>query len=548
MKSTFGFSKRFVNSSGVVRLLLFFLIGMLFYNATTMAAPFVYVGNHYSHNVTVIDAATDTVVTTIPNVFRPHGAASTPDGGRVYITNYGYNQTVSVIGTQPNAVIDTVYGVGNDPGGIAITPDGTRAYVANRVSNNVSVVDITSNSVIATIPTAQYPVSVAITPDGKYAYVANQTGYRITVIDTATNTIATTINDGLRHVGIDITPDGSRAYVVNDLDSSFSVIDTATNTVITTVPTGGTSPYWVAVSRVGNRAYIANGASGNVSVIDTTTNTVVALVPVNLAPYKLAVTADGKKLYVTNWGSNNVSVINTASNTVTATVPVGDRPLAITITPELLPEIDVAPAAYDFGDVETGSTATTTLTVSNTGGGELTISNVHLKDLISGDPFTYQLPLALPLSLAAGESLPIDVGYHPSLIYTEQASSLVIESDDEDEATLEVPLSGQGVLAEDPSQAIGGLKMFIDTAVDNGLLAGQGPGNSASVRLDALRNKINEVGELIAAGAIEEACNKLHSIYLLVDGESQPPDFVTGDAVSGIADGVLQIMTNLGCS
>ena len=46
---------------------------------------------------------------------------------------------------------------GKNPQGIAINSTGTRAYVANFVSRNVSVVDLTTDTVIATVPTSDLP-------------------------------------------------------------------------------------------------------------------------------------------------------------------------------------------------------------------------------------------------------------------------------------------------------------------------------------------------------------------------------------------------------
>jgi YVTN family beta-propeller protein len=541
------FTGRFGESIDGFWFLTFILFGILSAFNIASAAPFVYVGNHFSSDVTVIDAATDTVVTTIPGVYRPHGAAITPDGTRAYVTNYGYDLTVSVIDTKTNAIVGTVYGVGYDPGGIAITPDGTRAYVANRVSDNVSVIDIATNTVVATVATADYPVAVAITPDSGHAYVANQTGRRITIINTATNTVESTINDNTRHVGIAITPDGLRAYVVNDENNTFSVIDTVTKTVIATVPTGGTSPYWVAISPDGSRAYVTNIASTNVSVINTATNSVVALVPVGVQPYKLAVTPNGKKVYVGNLGSDNVSVIDTVSNSVIATIPAGDGPLALAITPVLKPDIEVDPSAYDFGDVVVGNQSATYVTVSNNGGGDLTINNIYFRNQAAGNPFTFQLPSTPPITLSPNSSLNVEVKYSPTLIFTPQNNSLVIESDDEDEGVIEVPITGRGVLANEPSQAVSGLLGFIDYALENGLIAGVGPGNSADNKVNALKNMIKSVGDLIAKNSTQAACGQLNSIYKKVDGIPKPPDFISGEAVSGVADGVLDIMTGLNC-
>jgi YVTN family beta-propeller protein len=46
---------------------------------------------------------------------------------------------------------------GKNPQGIAINSTGTRAYVANFVSRNVSVVDLTTDSVITVVPTSDLP-------------------------------------------------------------------------------------------------------------------------------------------------------------------------------------------------------------------------------------------------------------------------------------------------------------------------------------------------------------------------------------------------------
>jgi len=46
---------------------------------------------------------------------------------------------------------------GKNPQGIAVNSTGTRAYVANFVSRNVSVVDLTTDSVVATVPTSDLP-------------------------------------------------------------------------------------------------------------------------------------------------------------------------------------------------------------------------------------------------------------------------------------------------------------------------------------------------------------------------------------------------------
>src|SRR5690349_3765330 len=48
-----------------------------------------------------------------------------------------------------------------------------RAYVSNVSSNDVSLIDTATNTVVATIPVGGFPIRVAITSNGTRAYVTN---------------------------------------------------------------------------------------------------------------------------------------------------------------------------------------------------------------------------------------------------------------------------------------------------------------------------------------------------------------------------------------
>ncbi|MDX8366220.1 hypothetical protein [Cytobacillus sp. IB215665] len=61
------------------------------------------------------------------------------------------------------------------PSNIAFTPDGKHAYVTNSGvdggGNTISVIDVKTHSVIATILVGDNPSIIAFTFDGKFAYV-----------------------------------------------------------------------------------------------------------------------------------------------------------------------------------------------------------------------------------------------------------------------------------------------------------------------------------------------------------------------------------------
>jgi YVTN family beta-propeller protein len=89
----------------------------------------------------------------------------------------------------------TLFLVGIVPGSSQIEARSF-AYVANTFSNTVSVIDTTTNTVIATIPVGLGPFDIAATPDGNRVYVTNQSSSTVSVIDAVTNTVVDTIPVG----------------------------------------------------------------------------------------------------------------------------------------------------------------------------------------------------------------------------------------------------------------------------------------------------------------------------------------------------------------
>jgi YVTN family beta-propeller protein len=293
---------------------------------TANAAPFAYIPNAGSNNVSVIDTALNIVTATVPVGSFPFGIAVNPAGTFAYVSNLNTN-TVSVINTATNIVTATVP-VGNSPGGVAVNPAGTFAYVSNLDTNTVSVINTATNTVVATVPVGTTPYGIiAVNPAGTFVYVANYNSANVSVINTSTNTVVATVPVGPYPRSVAVNPAGTFAYVPTEGSNNVAVINTATNTVVSNVPVGS-GVRGIAFNPAGTFAYVANYDSNNVSVIDTAANTVVATVPVGTSPAGVAINAAGTFAYVANQNSNNVSVINTATNTVVATVPVGTAPLA----------------------------------------------------------------------------------------------------------------------------------------------------------------------------------------------------------------------------
>lgn len=180
----------------------------------------VFVSNFVSGTVSVISTVTNTVVATIDVGNTPEGVAISPDGAKAYITNFGFGPSVasylSIIDTATNQITATISpigggeggGVGDSPFGVVVSPDGSKVYVTNfgccapppGQPGTVSVVSTATNTVVDTITVGFAPLGISITPDGRRVYVANDIAYphvpnagTVSVIDTSTDKVIDTI-------------------------------------------------------------------------------------------------------------------------------------------------------------------------------------------------------------------------------------------------------------------------------------------------------------------------------------------------------------------
>jgi len=159
-----------------------------------------YIAHQDSTNVSIIDTTTNAITFFAVGGYH-NGIAISSDGSTIYLTDNAYKNvnspSVSVVDAATHSLIATIP-VGRGPFGIALTPDGSKAYVADYDDNAISVIATSTNTVIATISVGVQPQGIAFTPDGSRAYVTNLGSNNVSVIDTASNTVSGSISVGNR--------------------------------------------------------------------------------------------------------------------------------------------------------------------------------------------------------------------------------------------------------------------------------------------------------------------------------------------------------------
>jgi len=308
-----------------------------------------YVSNFDDATVSVIEVASNKVISTIAVDDGPTGVAASADGRRVYVANF-HAATLDVIDTLAQTVIDAIP-IGGSANGVALAPDGVVGYVTDTFRDAVSVVDLIAGALIEVIPIGPQPAGIAIDIDGR-AIVARFGGTSLSVIDTVSNRLIATLAvadapPGL--LAVAAAPSRAIGFVTTSRFGTAGTmfrIDTRLLRATAFYPGEAEA---IAIHPRGSPVYAAmhdfDTGAGRVALIDVESLNTIRSIGVGHVPEALQVTPDGAWLYVANTGSNTVSVIDTAGQRVVDTIGVGAAPIGIgiaqvplaTLTPSVPP-------------------------------------------------------------------------------------------------------------------------------------------------------------------------------------------------------------------
>jgi YVTN family beta-propeller protein len=203
------------------------------------------------------------------------------------------------------------------PEGLTVTPDGATLLVALNQANKVAVINLQNSShPTQLIPVGRFPYSVAVERHGRNAYVSNELDGTISVVDLATHVVSASIGVGGARGNLEAHPealidDPTRDVVYAAVTNRDSVvaIDTTSQSVVHTAsverPEGiGSAPLALAESPDGHDLYVADSGEDAVAVIHLGAGHgargidfgVIGKIPTAAYPAAVAVTPDGARL------------------------------------------------------------------------------------------------------------------------------------------------------------------------------------------------------------------------------------------------------------
>ncbi|WP_374076022.1 cytochrome D1 domain-containing protein [Bdellovibrio bacteriovorus] len=278
--------------------------------------------------------------------YFPHEITSSPDGSKVFVTNYGKEHvrstspknhpgnTVSIIDMKNKSKSGELQ-LGTDacaPHGVLTSADGKRIYITCEDRQEVLVIDAVKNEISHSVPTLQAQSHmVTITADESRAYTANFSPGTVTALDLKNRTILKQISVGPGTEGVALSPNKPFVYATSVLGGFLVKIDTNTLEIVQKVATDR-SPVRVLPSPDGKLLVVNNSADGTVQIFDADTLDLIKRIKVGRQPIGLVV-PNNDYAYTANMLDNSVSVINLKTMQVTSELKTGSKPDGITYIP-----------------------------------------------------------------------------------------------------------------------------------------------------------------------------------------------------------------------
>jgi len=247
------------------------------------------------------------------------------------------SNSVSIIDTTTETVINTVT-VGTSPIQSAHVSSTSLLYVSNQASNDVSVVDVTNPataSVVATIPVGVGPFNLSYNSASDQIYVANCFSNNVSVIDVDSasgtfNTVVKTIPVGICPTGLDVNDSTNKIYVGNTFSNAVSVIDGSTDTVVSTLSVFGAGG--IGIDEFNNRVFASNAFSSALTIIDGATDTEIKTIATGNGPRESAYNPNTDQIMVANNDDGTVSIIDGTTLELLGAVPVGPTPFGLAVS------------------------------------------------------------------------------------------------------------------------------------------------------------------------------------------------------------------------
>jgi PQQ-dependent catabolism-associated beta-propeller protein len=222
--------------------------------------------------------------------------------------------------------------VGLRPRGIILSKDQSKLYICASDSDTVQVMDLATHKIIRELPGGEDPEQFALHPNDHHLYIANENDAQVTIVDTETSQVLAQIDVGVEPEGMAVSPDGKIAVNTSETTNMVHWINTETMTLFDNTLVDQ-RPRFVEFSKDNKYLWATSEIGGTVAVIDVASRKIIHKVafrirgvhPDKIQPVGIRLSDDGKYAFVALGPANHIAVIDTQSFAVLDYLLVGRR-------------------------------------------------------------------------------------------------------------------------------------------------------------------------------------------------------------------------------
>ncbi len=258
-----------------------------------------YQGNPDGDSISVVDMVSLSKIKTIPGFVEPLNITFTADGSKAYVGNYGAHW-IGVIDVRRHELLKKIQ-VGSVPGvakldpdkylgeikGIniaALSNDGKTLYAADGDLGIVAAIDPVEDKVLKTIRVGADPWRIYMSHDGKYGITPNNGDETISIIDLQSNKVAATLEAGPDMTGVNFA--AGKAFVISSTSGFVYTYDMNTLRPSGRIKVGTNIQLETATTDAADTTlYLADSTENAVVIINARTNAMEKVMNVGLYPW-----------------------------------------------------------------------------------------------------------------------------------------------------------------------------------------------------------------------------------------------------------------------
>jgi DNA-binding beta-propeller fold protein YncE len=272
----------------------------------------------------------------------------------LFVSNLGVPE-VSII----DITSDTLVGnISTEAGVMSVEaiPEKNRIYVASFESGGIDVYELDSREYVKTVPLQNFRSeswavfqyadwekithlnggwSMDYNPLNGMLYVANYNGNSITVIDTDLDVPVSSVSVPAHPFTAKVDPEAKMVLVASLAGSRLTFISTETNEIINTLNTG-CGPWGLDIDIENHLAYVTHRGCFYIAVVDIATQEVIAKIPVGDASQAVTVDKNENMIYASYFNQDKILKIDGRTKEIISTIEMGPGaiPFDIIVDPE----------------------------------------------------------------------------------------------------------------------------------------------------------------------------------------------------------------------